>query len=224
MAASWRGRAATRSCTSSFRFAAASRETASGRPSHGRGREFRSSSTRFRAAPHVLDWTVPDEWNVRERTSPHDGRRIVDFQESNLHLVSYSEPFRGMSLAELQPHLHSLRATRTGFRTARRTTRGPGASAFRTRLAPLGNAEYEVVVDTTLGPGSLTYGEFLPGEREDEVLLTTHVCHPSLANDNLSGIAVLTELGALLARVRDVCRTDFCSFPARSARSRGSRK
>jgi aminopeptidase-like protein len=73
------------------------------------------------------------------------------------------------------------------------------------QLDRLEGGDYEVVVDSTLAPGSLTYGEcFLPGEREDEVLLTTHVCHPSLANDNLSGISVLTELGALL---RDAKRT-----------------
>jgi aminopeptidase-like protein len=149
----------------------------------------------------VLDWTVPDEWNVRDAYVARDGQRIVDFQESNLHLVNYSEPFRGtLSLDELKPHLHSLpdHPSWIPYRTSyyKRTW---GFCLADEQLEGLEAADYEVVVDTTLEPGSLTYGEcFLPGEREEEVLLTTHVCHPSLANDNLSGIAVLTELGALL--------------------------
>ena len=149
----------------------------------------------------VLDWTVPDEWNVREAYIARDGRRIVDFQESNLHLVNYSDPFRGtLSLDELRPHLHSLpdHPSWIPYRTSY-YSRTWGFCLADEQLERLEDADYEVVVDTTLAPGSLSYGEcFLPGEREDEVLLTTHVCHPSLANDNLSGIAVLTELGALL--------------------------
>jgi aminopeptidase-like protein len=155
----------------------------------------------------ALDWTVPNEWNVRDAYVARDGRRIVDFQESNLHLVNYSEPFRGtLSLDELRPRLHSLpdHPSWIPYRTSyyKRTW---GFCLSDEQLEGLEPADYEVVVDTTLEPGSLTYGEcFLPGEREEEVLLTTHVCHPSLANDNLSGIAVLTELGALL---RDAPRT-----------------
>ena len=149
----------------------------------------------------VLDWTVPDEWNVREAYIAQDGRRIVDFQESNLHLVNYSDPFRGtLSLDELRPHLHSLpdHPSWIPYRTSY-YSRTWGFCVAEEQLERLEEADYEVVVDTTLAPGSLSYGEcFLPGERADEILLTTHVCHPSLANDNLSGIAVLTELGALL--------------------------
>jgi aminopeptidase-like protein len=149
----------------------------------------------------VLDWTVPDEWNVRDAYIAKEGRRIVDFQESNLHLVNYSEPFGGkLSLEELRPHLHSLpeHPSWIPYRTSY-YSRTWGFCLADEELRRLDEAEYEVVVDTTLAPGALTYGEcYLPGEREDEVLLTTHVCHPSLANDNLSGIAVLTELGARL--------------------------
>jgi aminopeptidase-like protein len=149
----------------------------------------------------VLDWTVPDEWNVRDAYIARNGRRIVDFQESNLHLVSYSEPFRGkLSLSELRPHLHSLPDHRSWipYRTSY-YARTWGFCVSQEQLDRFEEADYDVVVDSTLAPGSLTYGEcFLAGEREDEVLVTTHVCHPSLANDNLSGIAVLTELGALL--------------------------
>jgi aminopeptidase-like protein len=149
----------------------------------------------------VLDWTVPDEWNVRAAYIEKDGRRIVNFEDSNLHLVGYSEPFRGkLSLDELRPRLHSSpeHPTWIPYRTSY-YSRTWGFCLSDRQLNALAPGEYEVVVDTTLAPGSLTYGEcLLPGERDDEVLLTTHVCHPSLANDNLSGIAVLTELGSLL--------------------------
>jgi aminopeptidase-like protein len=150
----------------------------------------------------VLDWTVPDEWNVRDAYIRRDGRRIVDFTSSNLHLVGYSEPVAAtMSLAELRPrlHVHSERPDWIPYRTSY-YTRSWGFCLAQEQLESLEDGDYEVLVDSTLEPGSLTYGEcVLPGERPQEVLLTTHVCHPSLANDNLSGMALLTELGATLA-------------------------
>jgi aminopeptidase-like protein len=155
----------------------------------------------------VLDWTVPDEWNIRDAYIERDGRRIVDFRESNLHVVSYSEPVEAvMPLAELRPHLHTLPAHPewVPYRTSY-YSRAWGFCLSQRLLDGLEDGDYEIVIDSTLEPGSLTYGEcILPGERDDEVLLTTHVCHPSLANDNLSGIALLTELGA---RLQDVPRS-----------------
>jgi aminopeptidase-like protein len=153
----------------------------------------------------VLDWTVPDEWNIRDAyvASP-DGTRVVDFRESNLHVVSYSEPIRAqMTLEELRPHLHVHAARRDWipYRTSY-YTRSWGFCLAQERLDELEDGvSYEVVVDSTLAPGSLTYAEcFLQGERDEEVLLSTHVCHPSLANDNLSGIVLLTEVAHALAR------------------------
>ena len=149
----------------------------------------------------VLDWTVPDEWNISDAYIAKDGRRVVDFQESNLHVVSYSEPLRAsMSLAELRPHLHALpeHPEWIPYRTSY-YSRTWGFCLAQRQLDGLEEGDYEVVIESRIKPGSLTYGEcFLPGERGDEVLLTTHVCHPSLANDNLSGIALLAELGARL--------------------------
>jgi aminopeptidase-like protein len=149
----------------------------------------------------VLDWTVPDEWNIEDAYIAEDGRRVVDFRKSNLHVVSYSEPVRAaMRLADLRPHLHTLpeHPEWIPYRTSY-YSRTWGFCLSQRRLDELEDGDYEVVIDSTLEPGSLTYGEcFLPGEREDEVLLTTHICHPSLANDNLSGIALLTEIGARL--------------------------
>jgi aminopeptidase-like protein len=149
----------------------------------------------------VLDWTVPDEWNIEDAYIAEDGRRVVDFRKSNLHVVSYSEPVRAaMRLADLRPHLHTLpeHPEWIPYRTSY-YSRTWGFCLSQRRLDELEDGDYEVVIDSTLEPGSLTYGECsLPGEREDEVLLTTHICHPSLANDNLSGIALLTEIGARL--------------------------
>jgi aminopeptidase-like protein len=150
----------------------------------------------------VLDWTVPDEWNVRDAYIGRDGRRVVDFASSNLHLVSYSEPVaETMSLEELRPrlHVHPEQPDWIPYRTSY-YTRNWGFCLSRRDLEDLEEGEYEVVVDSSLEPGSLTYGEcVVVGERRDEILLTTHVCHPSLANDNLSGMALLAELGSVLA-------------------------
>jgi aminopeptidase-like protein len=153
----------------------------------------------------VLDWTVPDEWNIRDAyVATPDGRRAIDFGESNLHVVSYSEPVREqMTLADLRPHLHvhPERPDWIPYRTSY-YARTWGFCLSRNQLAALEDGTYEVVIDSTLAPGSLTYGEcFLPGQSEDEILLTTHVCHPSLANDNVSGIVLLTELGVALAEL-----------------------
>lgn len=142
----------------------------------------------------VLDWTVPDEWNVREAWIRRpDGERIADFQRSSLHLVGYSVPFRGtLPLGELRPRLHTLpeHPDRIPYRTSY-YERDWGFCLRHSTLEALREGEYEVCVDTTLEPGSLTYGEVvIEGSTEEEVLLSCHVCHPALANDNLSGVSL----------------------------------
>jgi aminopeptidase-like protein len=156
----------------------------------------------------VLDWTVPDEWNVRDAwIKNRAGERVVDFRRCNLHLVSYSEPVspRWISRAELLEHLHSLpeRPDWIPYRTSY-YNRSWGFCVSQKQLESLSDPEYEVCIDSTLEPGHLSYGEyFLAGERPDEILISTHVCHPSLADDNLSGIAVSSCVArALSARAR----------------------
>ncbi len=153
----------------------------------------------------VLDWVVPREWNIRDAwIADERGRRVVDFRESNLHVVSYSTPVRGeYTLEELRPHLHSL-PDRPGLVPYRTSYYTPdwGFCLSHDVLEGLTDAPYQVVIDSTLEDGALTYGEcVLPGETPEEVLLTAHVCHPSLCNDNLSGITLLTTLGAALAQI-----------------------
>ena len=151
----------------------------------------------------VLDWTVPDEWNIHDAyIATSAGERVVDFRESNLHVVGYSEPVRTeLTLDELRPrlHVHPEQRDWVPYRTSY-YSRTWGFCLSQRQLDELADGTYEVVVDSTLAPGSLTYGEcFVRGATEDEVLLSTHVCHPSLANDNVSGIVLLAELGAALA-------------------------
>ena len=146
----------------------------------------------------VFDWTVPKEWNLRDAwiKSP-GGERIVDFRQSNLHVVNYSIPIRRkMRLAELKPHLHSLPETPDWI--PYRTSYYQEAWGFcltHRQLQSLPDGEYEVCIDSTLEPGHLTYGELLVrGATTAEVLISCHSCHPSLANDNLSGMAVAAQL------------------------------
>src|SRR3954451_6214904 len=151
----------------------------------------------------AFDWTVPKEWNVRDAwIKDPSGRKIVDFQESNLHLLNYSVPVHErLSLAELKPHLFTLpdQPELIPYRTSYYKEAWGFCMRQRT-LESLPEGEYEVFVDSTLADGALSYGEcYLPGESEREVLLSTHVCHPSLCNDNLSGIAVMTALARELA-------------------------
>lgn len=151
----------------------------------------------------VLDWTVPKEWNVRDAwVRTLDGRSVVEFDDSNLHLVGYSVPLhRRVPLGELKEHLYSLpeRPSWIPYRTSYYEETW-GFCLQDERLRELEDEEYEVCVDTTLESGQLTFGELLvEGDSEREVLFSCHVCHPSLCNDNLSGIALATFLAKRLA-------------------------
>jgi aminopeptidase-like protein len=150
----------------------------------------------------VFDWTVPDEWNVRDAYIMNDaGERLVDFRKSNLHVLNYSIPInRMMALAELRPHLYTIPDSPDWipYRTSYHQ-RNWGFCLTQRQLDKFEEGEYYVCIDSTLHPGHLTYGEFrIKGETDDEVLVSCHSCHPSLCNDNLSGMAVATRLAALL--------------------------
>ena len=166
----------------------------------------------------VLDWTIPREWTIRDAWIKNAaGERVVDFRRSNLHVVGYSMPVhRRLSLAELRPHLHSLpdHPDWIPYRTSY-YNEDWGFCLTHRQLASLPHGEYEVMIDASLEDGHLTYGEYhLAGEREEEVLISTHACHPSLGNDNLSGVAVATALARLLGAARLRYSYRFLFVPA----------
>lgn len=166
----------------------------------------------------VLDWHVPLEWNIRSGTiSTMSGRRLVDFADSNLHVVGYSKPVQGvLSRAELAQHVHTLPDQpdlipyRTGY-----FADDWGFCLPHNLWQTMTDESYRVEIDSDISPGSLTFGEFfLPGETTQEVLITCHICHPSLANDNLSGIAVMTALAMRQAGKRRRLGYRFLFLPA----------
>lgn len=152
----------------------------------------------------VFDWTVPREWNIRDAyVKDVHGERVIDFRKSSLHVVSYSAPVhRTMPLAELRPHLHTLpeQPDWVPYRTSYYHETW-GFCLSQRQLDALEDGDYEVEIDSVLEDGHLSYGEcYLPGERAEEVLISCHACHPSLCDDNLSGIAVATALAGRLQR------------------------
>jgi aminopeptidase-like protein len=160
--------------------------------------------TEVPSGTQVFDWTIPREWNIRDAFIKNSrGERIVDFKRCNLHVLNYSTPVHArLSLQELRPHLFSIEEHPTWipYRTSYYAENW-GFCISHEQLQSLADDQYEVCIDSSLSEGSLTYGEFYQaGETTDEVLVSCHVCHPSLCNDNLSGISVATFLAAEVAR------------------------
>jgi aminopeptidase-like protein len=157
-----------------------------------------------RSGTRLFDWEVPPEWNIEDASvSNADGRRVIDFRKHNLHLVSYSEPVRTtLSRAELLKRVHVLteHPDWIPYRTSYYERTWGFCMSARERDA-LPEGRYRIEVRSSLAPGSLTYGELaIRGATRSEVLFFTHVCHPSLANDNTSGMAVATALAEWIAR------------------------
>lgn len=151
----------------------------------------------------VLDWTVPREWNIRSASIRDiSGRTVVDFADSSLHVMSYSVPFKGtLPLAELKKHIHTLpeQPDLVPYRTSYYAEAWSFCMAH-SHLAELPDGDYAIEIDSELRDGSLAYGEFcIPGKSKREFLFSAHICHPSLANDNCSGLAVLTFLAKALS-------------------------
>lgn len=151
----------------------------------------------------VFDWTVPREWNIEDAyIKTLAGDRVVDFRKLNLHVLNYSIPLRArMSLAELKPHLFTLpnHPDWVPYR-ASYYQEAWGFCLSHRQLESLEEGEYEVCIDSSLRDGSLTYGEcYLAGRIADEILISCHTCHPSLCNDNLSGVALTAHLARLLS-------------------------
>jgi aminopeptidase-like protein len=152
----------------------------------------------------VFDWNVPKEWNIRDAyIKDASGRRVVDFLQCNLHVMNYSVPVHAtMTLSELKPHLFTLLENPDWipYRTSYYKETW-GFCLSHNQLLALQDGHYEVCIDSTLESGHLTYGEcYLPGRSTSEILISCHACHPSLANDNLSGLTVATFLAGFLSK------------------------
>lgn len=151
----------------------------------------------------VFDWTVPKEWNIRDAYIKNThGERIIDFKNSNLHVVGYSMPVKTkMVLKELREYLFTIPEYPDWipYRTSYYKETW-GFCLTHKQFLELHDEEYEICIDSTLENGHLTYGEYyLEGESTEEVLISSHICHPSLCNDNLSGVALSTFLAKHLA-------------------------
>jgi aminopeptidase-like protein len=151
----------------------------------------------------VYDWTIPDEWNIKDAwIKDSKGNKIIDFNNSNIHVVGYSEPInKKMTFDDLKSNLHYLEDLPDAI--PYRTTyynRNWGFCVNKAQYDTLKDVEgsLEVCIDSEFkSHGSLTIGELLiPGKSKEEILISTYICHPSLANDNLSG----TVLTAFLAK------------------------
>jgi aminopeptidase-like protein len=151
----------------------------------------------------VFDWRVPKEWNIRDAyiKSP-DGTRVIDFKQCNLHVMNYSTPVRAtLPLNDIRPHLSTIseQPDWIPYRTSY-YKEDWGFCLSHTQMLKLDEGDYEVCIDSTLEDGHLTYGEaYFAGRSSDEVLISCHACHPSLANDNLSGLVVATFLAKHLS-------------------------
>lgn len=151
----------------------------------------------------VFDWRVPREWNIEDAYVANlRGERVIDFRANNLHVLNYSIPVRRrVSRDELLEHLFSLpdRPDWTPYRTSYYEENW-GFCLPHEQLLELRDDSYDVCIDSSLVDGNLTYAEcHLPGASDDEILVYAHVCHPSLANDNLSGVAVAAFLAQEIA-------------------------
>jgi aminopeptidase-like protein len=165
----------------------------------------------------VFDWMIPKEWNIRDAWIKNSqGEKIVDFRQSNLHLLNYSLPIhRKVMMDELREHLFSLPEQEDWipYRTSYYKEYW-GFCVTHRQLLSMTDGEYEVMIDSSLEDGHLTYGEYLiKGESEDEFLISCHSCHPSLCNDNLSGMGMATYIAKHLSQVKTRYSYRFLFIP-----------
>jgi len=165
----------------------------------------------------VLDWEVPPEWNIKDGWIKNEqGEKLVDFKKLNLHVLNYSIPVdKKVRLNELKEHLFTIPESPdwVPYRTSYHN-RNWGFCMSHNQFEKLSDEEYHVKIDSTIEPGSLTYGEYyIKGQTDEEMLFSTHICHPSLCNDNLSGLAIAAYLAAYLSKQNNKYSYRFLFVP-----------
>ena len=165
----------------------------------------------------VFDWEIPKEWNIKDAwIKDASGKKIIDIQKSNLHIVSYSIPIhKKIKFDELRKHLHYLKEqpNMIPYKTSYYKETW-GFCLTYNQYKTLKNEEYEIFINSKLDHGSLTYGEFfIKGKKDDEVLITCYVCHPSMCNDNLSGISLVTYLAKKISSLETRYSYRFLFIP-----------
>jgi aminopeptidase-like protein len=184
---------------------------------HILGRELPLAIQEVPSGTPVLDWAVPNEWNIRDGYIKNGrGERLVDFQKCSLHVINYSIPVKAtMNRSELEPHLHSLpeRPDAIPYKTSY-YREAWGFCLSQNQRNNLGDGPFEVCIDSSIKPGALTYGELVvPGSQPDEFLVSTHCCHPYMANDNLSGIGLSVQLAKRLLKLQPRLTYRFLFIP-----------
>jgi aminopeptidase-like protein len=172
---------------------------------------------KFASGLKVFDWTVPVEWNISEAyiITP-SGDKICDFTENNLHVVGYSEPFSGtISLSVLQEHLHSLpdQPNAIPYVTSY-YSKCWGFCLDHESLLKLTEGDYRVVIKSNFASTGLDWAElFIPGESKKEIFFSTYICHPSMANNELSGPVLATQLAKALQETQFFYSYRFVFIP-----------
>ena len=161
----------------------------------------------FKSGTKVFDWTVPDEWNVEEAyIEDSNGNKVIDFKNNNLHLVSYSEPVDlFISLSELKKKIHTLKDKPDAIPYITSYYKKDwGFSLSYNDFKNLKDDRYHVVINSKFSKGEVNYGELIiPGNTDQEILLSTYICHPSMANNEISGIVVTTALAKMILEIKD---------------------
>jgi len=165
----------------------------------------------------VFDWQIPKEWNIKDAwIKDPSGNKIVDFKKSNLHIVNYSIPIHEkIDLNKLKKYLHHIEEYPDWipYKTSYYNETW-GFCISHKQFESLKDGEYEIFIDSKLENGSLTYGEFfVKGEKEDEILITCYVCHPSMCNDNLSGVSLVTYLAKIISGLKTKYSYRFLFIP-----------
>ena len=171
----------------------------------------------FKSGAKKGDWVVPLEWSVREAWIKNpEGDKICDFSENNLHLVGYSEPIRGVfTLQELENHLHSLPGQPNAIPyVTSYYKRNWGFCLSQEQRNALSRGEYEVCIDSTLESGKLDYGELtIEGKSDKQILFSTYICHPSMANNELSGPVLAVQLAKFISSINPFYTYKFLFLP-----------